>query len=889
MSPSLNVRQSSGWVKRGKWSGTPAVVDAGGSSVADPSGRSLPAKFYTDFSGGFLPDVFEPLGGGKTPAFGGNAYLQTDGATNPYNKEMQWMRPDCVTIRASGYSASEGNVLALTTKAEPYTTTFAANRTDNNFQYLVDHPNPGAGRDANGNPKFPYRAGMVSTQSARLTAGRPLVVSGSKEWVTSARMRWTQADGYWPAFWMLASGEETTPVFAWVTEYDIMEDFSPRVFGPNKVVANMFKSGTQLPYNNHKVRDLDLSVFHTWVMHHNPTGSLVTAGQSRLTLTVDGTLFFDSDFYRNLGQLDETWFYKGNMHFIFQGAQIGGTGSNPSSLVQGQPGWRDLSASAIAALPLRMEISHFGVWEAGASLTPTVAVVGHPTVSSAVTPVVSVDFVSMANNSTYISSANNTNANVPFYLEPGSSTVGVSSGALRKVGTETFHRLWAKTPIGGVGKRVRCTVVVASIVNAQTSPGSIPGLKMGPYIPDPNHPDKENPSSVANSADPNFTTASHQVFTGQTGPSTAGGTTGYIEISNQVHNSGYRFSFDNGVPSIRTGYVNGTEQTIVVEISQYSLTHVHTKLWTNGGVGAPLFEWNDTGYTIGSSRGFWRIRSDDTNWVMKSFALTEEPVSAPASTPVFTSNDAATTPALALDLNYVQSGTNYAGRGLMTGGKFRAITGPEADLGFRAHNELPTGTSASSMGAARLTYKFRIAQMGGLQEKISKTLLGFVGAASGATSQNEMSTGGIKRADAWSARSSWTPANYLAWQARYPDHPFTLCAYLYAFKAGGLEIATYNGGYGLEFLYRDAEGNFFQPVAARDYEIAITYRNNTSGLANGYYKAEIDGITYVELNDVQWNESVSRPMNYLMAQGFANDPISVAGHVDVWNVRLEAI
>ncbi len=353
------------------------------SAPVDPSGRGLTAKFYTDFSGGFLPDVFEPLGGGKPPAYGGNAYLQSDGSSNPYNKEMQWMRPDCVRIQPSGYSAAEGNVLALTTKAEPYTTTLAANRTDTTFDYLVTHPNTGAGRDANGNPKYPYRAGMVATQSKRITAGQTLTVSGSKNWTATARMRWTQADGYWPAWWMLA--DDQTPVFSWVTELDGMEDFSPRVFGANKVVANMFKNGTQLPYNEHKVRSLDLTQFHTWRMQFEQTGSAVTAGQKRFRVFVDDVVFFDSDFYRNLGQLDNTWFYTGQMHFIFQGAQIGGTGSN-GNLTEGQAGWRDLSAAAVAALPLRMEISHFGVWEDAATPVGQVAVAGHPTSAPLSTP-----------------------------------------------------------------------------------------------------------------------------------------------------------------------------------------------------------------------------------------------------------------------------------------------------------------------------------------------------------------------------------------------------------------------------------------------------------------------------------------------------------------------
>lgn len=343
-------------------------------SVADPLGAGLPQKFYTDFSQGFLPDVFEPLGGGKPYNTGGNAYLQPDGSANPYNFEMQWMRPSNVRIRTSQYSGAEGNVLALITRRDGYTTTLAANRTDATFDYLVAHPNPQAGRDGAGNPKFPYTGGMVTTQQDKLTpGGKALAVSGSKDWIASARMRWTQANGYWPAFWMYPDDSSHT----WLSEYDIMEDFSPRVFGVGKVVANMFKNGTQLPYNDHKVRSLDLTQFHTWVVRHELAGSAVTPGAKRLRVYVDGTVFFDSDFYRNLGQLDDTWFYSGTMHFLFQGAQIGGSGSN-GSLIEGQDGWRDLDRAGQEALPLTLEVSQFGVWETGATPVTVEPTEGHP-------------------------------------------------------------------------------------------------------------------------------------------------------------------------------------------------------------------------------------------------------------------------------------------------------------------------------------------------------------------------------------------------------------------------------------------------------------------------------------------------------------------------------
>lgn len=353
----------------------------------DPLGLNLPEKFLTDFSGGYLPDVFEPLGGGQPYTVGANAYLQADGSGNPYNAEMQWMRPTNVKIRASQYSSAEGNVLALITRRDGYTTTLAANRTDSNFDYLVAHPNPRAGRDASGNPIFPYTGGMVTTQQDKVTpGGKPLAVSGAKNWVASARMRWTQANGYWPGFWMYPDDSSHT----WLAEYDIAEDFGPRVFGAGKIVANMFKNGTQLPYNDHKVRSVDYSQFHNWTVRHDLAASDVTPGAKRLRVYVDGAVFFDSDFYRNLGQLDDTWFYSGTMHFLFQGAQTGGTGSN-GNLTEGQEGWRDLDNAALAALPLVMEVSTFGVWEQGATpilLEPTTGhpVLGDPDVEPAVPP-----------------------------------------------------------------------------------------------------------------------------------------------------------------------------------------------------------------------------------------------------------------------------------------------------------------------------------------------------------------------------------------------------------------------------------------------------------------------------------------------------------------------
>lgn len=343
-------------------------------SSVDPLGLNLPEKFVTDFSGGFLPNVFEPLGGGKPYTTGANAYLQPDGSSNPYNAEMEWMRPTNVKIRASQYSGAEGNVLALITRRDGYTTTLAANRTDTNFDYLVAHPNTRAGRDAAGNPMFPYTAGMVTTQHDKLTAGtQPLVVSGSKTWVATARLRWTQANGYWPAFWLYPDDSNHT----WLAEYDVMEDFSPRVFGAGKVVANMFKNGTQLPYNDYKVATVDLSKFHDWTVLHELNTSAVTPGGKRFRIYIDGAVVFDSDFYRNLGQLDDTWFYTGTMNFLLQGAQIGGTGSN-GNLTTGQDGYQDLDDAALHALPLVMEISKFGVWEQGATPIMGKPVPGHP-------------------------------------------------------------------------------------------------------------------------------------------------------------------------------------------------------------------------------------------------------------------------------------------------------------------------------------------------------------------------------------------------------------------------------------------------------------------------------------------------------------------------------
>lgn len=366
-----------GWDARGKWSGI-----VGGSGQADPTGRGLPTKFYTDFRDGYLPDVFEPRGGGKPVGSGGNAYLQQDGSCNPYNRELQWMRPDNVRIAPSIYSAAEGNVLALTTRGDGYTTTYAANRTDPVFDYLVTHQNPAAGRDAEGNPQFPYTGGHVATQSDRLTQGRPLVVDCAKEWSATARMRWVNLPGYWPAFWMMP---DPTSV-GWVTERDIMEDFGTAapnggLQDANIVFANLFNNGSQLPYNNHKRRSLDLSQYHTWVVHNEPTGSQYPGqtGRARFRVFVDGQTFFDTDFYRQFSDINvDAFLHPISMHFIFQGAQIGGTGSNGGRL-ESDPYWRDLGPQATAALPITMEVSFFGVWEAGAAQVPSVPVSGHPT------------------------------------------------------------------------------------------------------------------------------------------------------------------------------------------------------------------------------------------------------------------------------------------------------------------------------------------------------------------------------------------------------------------------------------------------------------------------------------------------------------------------------
>lgn len=282
---------------------------------------------------------------------------------------------------------------------------------------------------------------------------------------------------------------------------------------------------------------------------------------------------------------------------------------------------------------------------------------------------------------------------------------------------------------------------------------------------------------------------------------------------------------------------------------------------------------NVTGTKSASSSG--TVVAIDRAVVQSTSGAEPTPV---ASNVLWSGDDTQSTPAAAYDFNYVQTGTNYEGRGSMVGGWFRSVIGPEASYGYRAHNEGPTATEPRN--SVRLRYRFRVNQKGGMDTTDCKVGFGLVGAPAGATNQNGFSTGGTKNPDAWSARTSLIPANYLG-----GTHPWCMAYYLYAWRAGGQSYVDF----GLRKAYRRLSDNaYFTPVVGQEYEHVIEYANNTPGVADGIYRCWIDGEQYVDLTDVQWNEATNQPFRYLLCGSFSNAAISSAAHFDQRLVSLES-
>lgn len=226
------------------------------------------------------------------------------------------------------------------------------------------------------------------------------------------------------------------------------------------------------------------------------------------------------------------------------------------------------------------------------------------------------DFTTMPDQIDYITTGKNYTAGHPWYLETGGrSELDIVGGRLVKPNkTEKYHRMWHKTLIYGLGKTLRVDMVVSTDIGPSSS-NSHPGLKISPYYPPKNHPDPEDPHSVN---DPGA--ASLQAFTGQT-------LRGRFEISNQVWEEYYRFSYKNGIPAVEDGYTNNTEEHIVTTFDFFTNTRVRTRIWNNGGTGTPKYEWDDYNYPIGCQYPFYlRIRTDDASWKCKRIKITLEDI-----------------------------------------------------------------------------------------------------------------------------------------------------------------------------------------------------------------------------------------------------------------------
>lgn len=259
-------------------------------------------------------------------------------------------------------------------------------------------------------------------------------------------------------------------------------------------------------------------------------------------------------------------------------------------------------------------IDHAKVWSTGLTAPPATTTPEAGPVNLQV--ITDLNFTGMVDQIDYITTAKNSDATVPWYLSlNGSSPLNIAAGRLLKsTNTEDSHQMWHKTLIYGLKKTLRVEMVVTTDIGP-SAVTSHAGLKIGPYYPAKGHLTPENPASVN---DPG--TAHLQVFTGQTAR-------GRIEVHNQVWETAYRFSYENGVPSIEPGYENNTEQHIVVTFDFFSETRCRTRVWSNGGVGTPKFEWDDTKFAIGSQYPFFlRISTDDASWRAKSIKITLEDI-----------------------------------------------------------------------------------------------------------------------------------------------------------------------------------------------------------------------------------------------------------------------
>lgn len=234
----------------------------------------------------------------------------------------------------------------------------------------------------------------------------------------------------------------------------------------------------------------------------------------------------------------------------------------------------------------------------------------------------------------------------------------------------------------------------------------------------------------------------------------------------------------------------------------------------------------------------------------------------------------------AYNFNYVNSG--YAKYGSLIsstsvpvgGGKImRNVIPALANEGYRAHNEVDLVVPAHfPRNTAIFEHYFRVNAKGGMEGSDCKVGLGLVGAKPGATNA-DISYGGTKLADSWSARTTMVPPNYLH---STPGHPWCMAYYLYAWKAGGQTYVDF----GLRREYKDAAGNRFTPVVGTWYKQTIEYGNNTAGVADGIYKVWIDDVLFVNLTDVQWNESIDQPFSHVMVQTFANKALSAQAEWD---------
>ncbi|EYR64686.1 hypothetical protein N866_07250 [Actinotalea ferrariae CF5-4] len=190
--------------------------------------------------------------------------------------------------------------------------------------------------------------------------------------------------------------------------------------------------------------------------------------------------------------------------------------------------------------------------------------------------------------------------------------------------------------------------------------------------------------------------------------------------------------------------------------------------------------------------------------------------------------------------------------------------------GYRGQTELTRRAPGFPRSSARLTYLMRFDAFGSMKAFDAKLGYGLAGAPAGAF-MHQISYGGTKFDNSWSARLTAVPANYLSTINRVPPR-WAMGAYLYAEQANGSPRSAW-GGYGIRQMLRNGAAHF-EPLLGVDYAVEIEVVINTPGVEDGRYRVRIDGVTWLDI-PVMWNPAGHDiGIGYFITQTFPNGELT---------------